>query len=170
MLIIGAPTLDDALAALAAQISKAEERGEKNFIFCEDRLTLLTERAVLDAAGGATFSTEVSTFARFLSGERKVLSKAGSVVALSAIMQEKKDALVCFRETQAEAVYETIAQLLSSRVDAALLRRSAEETEGTLQRKLSDLALLLEEYGAFLQEKELVDENGYLGLLPEKTA
>ena len=168
MLIIGAPTLDDALAALAAQISKAEERGEKNFIFCEDRLTLLTERAVLDAAGGATFSTEVSTFARFLSGERKVLSKAGSVVALSAIMQEKKDALVCFRETQAEAVYETIAQLLSSRVDAALLRRSAEETEGTLQRKLSDLALLLEEYGAFLQEKELVDENGYLALLPEK--
>ena len=168
MQIIGAPTLDDALAALAAQIGAAEERGQKNFIFCEDRLTLLTERAVLGATGGATFSTEVSTFARFLSGERKVLSKAGSVVALSAIMQEKKDKLVCFRETQAEAVYETIAQLLSSRVDAALLRRSAEETEGTLQRKLSDLALLLEDYGAFLREKELVDENGYLALLPEK--
>ncbi len=168
MLIIGAPTLDDALAALAAQIAEAEGRGQKNFIFCEDRLTLLTERAVLGATGGATFSTEVSTFARFLSGERKVLSKAGSVVALSAIMQEKKDALVCFSETQAEAVYETIAQLLSSRVDASLLRRSAEETEGTLQRKLSDLALLLEEYEAFLHEKDLVDENGYLALLPEK--
>ena len=63
---IGAPTLDDALAVLAERIAANEARGEKNFIFCEDRLTLLAERAVLEKSGG-TFLTEVSTFARFLS-------------------------------------------------------------------------------------------------------
>lgn len=168
MEIIGAPTLDDALGALTVRIAQAEERGEKNFIFCEDRLTLLTERAVLAATDGATCLTEVSTFARFLSDERRVLSKEGSIVALSAIMQEKASLLTCFQETQAAAVYETIAQLLSSRVDGALLRQSASESEGTLQRKLNDLALLLDEYGALLKSKNLVDENGYLALLPEK--
>lgn len=170
MEVIGAPTLDDALNELSVRIERAEARGEKNFIFCEDRLTLLAERAVLRATGGATFSSEVSTFARFLSGDRQVLSKEGSVVALSSIMQEKKELLTCFNGAQAQAVYETIAQLLSSRVDGALLRESAAETEGTLKRKLCDLALLLDEYGAFLHEKGLVDENGYLALLPEKIA
>ena len=54
--IIGAPTLDDALLALRRTVSEAERRGEKTLIFCEDRLTLLAERAVLDAVGG-TFDT-----------------------------------------------------------------------------------------------------------------
>ena len=168
MEVIGCPTLDDALNALSVRIRSAEERGEKNLIFCEDRLTLLTERAVLRGVGGATFLSEVSTFARFLSTEKRVLSKQGSVVALSSIMQEQSNALSCFHPMQAEAVYETIAQLLSSRVDGALLKESAAESEGTLQRKLDDLALLLNEYEAFLTKKELVDENGYLSLLPEK--
>ena len=34
--IIGAPTLDDALSALAAAVSENEERGERTLIFCED--------------------------------------------------------------------------------------------------------------------------------------
>ena len=81
--IIGAPTLDDALFVLAARVSACEERGEKCLVFCEDSLTLLAERAVLERTGG-TFLTEVTTFARFLSGERRVLSKQGSVMAISA--------------------------------------------------------------------------------------
>ena len=167
MEVIGAPTLDDALNALSARICESEARGEKNLIFCEDRLTLLAERAALEGAGGATFLTEVTTFARFLSTEKRVLSKQGSVVALSSIMQEQTE-LSCFNASQAEAVYETIAQLLSSRVDGKLLRESAEECEGTLQRKLLDLALLLECYEEFLTKNGLVDENGYLALLPER--
>lgn len=170
MEIIGAPTLDDALTALSVRVAEAEKRGEKNLIFCEDRLTLLTERAVLAATGGATFLTEVTTFARFLAEKRKVLSKEGSVVALSSIMQAKKEQLTCFGEAQAPAVYETIAQLFSSRVNSDLLLKSADETEGTLARKLRDLALLTGEYAAFLKEKDVVDENGYLSLLPEKIA
>lgn len=164
--IIGAPTLDDALAALRGRVEKNEACGEKTLIFCEDRLTLLAERAVLSALCG-TFLTEVTTFARFLSGE-KVLSKQGSVMEISALIEENAEKLSCFRERSAQAVYETIAQLSASRVDASLLRESAVECEGTLKNKLSDLALLFEAYSTRLQEKGLLDENGYLGLLPEK--
>ena len=167
--IIGAPTLDDALHALGRAVAAAEQRGEKNLIFCEDRLTLLAERAVLDAVGG-TFDTEVTTFARYLSGSARVLSKHGSVMEMTALVSESKGELSCFGEGSAEVVYETIAQLSASRVTAEMLRASAEETDGLLREKLSDLACLQEKYLSFLSERGLTDESGYLSLLPEKIA
>ena len=167
--LIEAPTLDDALAALAARVAENESRGGKNFIFCEDRLTLLAEHAVLGGNGG-TFLTEVSTFARFLSSDRKVLSKYGSVMAVSAILSARSGELRCFKNGSAQAVYETIAQLAASRVSAEKLRAGALETEGLLRAKLEDLALVLEAYEEFLRERGLLDENGYLALLPEKIA
>lgn len=167
--IIGAPTLDDALAALACQVAEREACGEKNFIFCEDKLTLLAERAILERTGG-TFLTEVSTFARFLAGERRMISKQGSVMALTSLMEERREELHCLGGGSAQAIYETVAQLSASRVSAQMLRESAEETEGMLRAKLLDLSLLSEAYGAFLAEKDLLDENGYLALLPEKIA
>ena len=66
--LILAPTLHEALRALADRIGRAEARGQRNLVFCEDSLTLLAERAVLERTGG-TFLTEVTTFARFLSEE-----------------------------------------------------------------------------------------------------
>lgn len=167
--IIGAPTLDDALAALSKRIGENEARGEKNLIFCEDRLTLLAERAVLACSGG-TFLTEVTTMARFLTDERRVLTKQGSVMEISALIEEYGEELECFPNSSAGAVYETIAQLAASRVTADLLRAGADETEGMLAFKLRDLAFLLEKYGDFLRENGMVDENGYLALLPEKIA
>lgn len=167
--MICALNLDDALFALGELIAQNEARGEKNLIFCEDRLTLLAERAVLDAVG-ATFSTEVTTFARFLSTEKRVLSKQGSVMAVSAMITRFDGQLRFFRKGAAETVYETIAQLSASRVGTDLLLRGADETDGTLKGKLSDLAFLLEKYEEFLRENGLVDENGYLSLLPGKIA
>ena len=167
--LIEAPTPDDALAFLGKDAAEKEARGEKNLIFCEDGLTLLAERAVLAPSGG-TFLTEVSTFARFLSGERRVLSKHGSVMAVSAILSEAEGRLGCFSARAAEAVYETIAQLSASRVSAEMLREGAAQTDGMLRVKLTDLALVLDEYTAFLHRNGLLDENGYLALLPEKIA
>lgn len=165
--LIGAPILRDALAALADVTGRNEAEGRRTTVFCEDRLTLLAERAALTGKKG-TFLTEVTTFARFLKGNRAILSKQGSVMAVSSILQENAAALRCFRKNAALAVYETIAQLLSSRADAETLRRSAGETEGMLSNKLSDLALVLEKYEDFLKERGLLDESGYLALLPEK--
>ena len=167
--IIGAPTLDDALLALRRTVSEAERRGEKTLIFCEDRLTLLAERAVLDAVGG-TFDTEVTTFARYLSGSARVLSKHGSVMEIAALIAESKGELSCFGEGAAQVVYETVAQLAASRVSAEMLRASAAESEGLLREKLNDLALIEEKYRAFLRERGLTDESGYLALLPDKIA
>lgn len=172
--IYEAPTLDDALTALSEAVRKNEERGEKNFIFCEDRLTLLAERAVLETSGGS-FLTEVSTFARFLSGaDSRVLSKQGSVMAVSAIVKrlgdEGEGVLRCFRRGCAQAVYETIAQLSASRIDAEMLKTGAAEADGVLADKLRDLSLIFQQYTEFLQGNGLLDENGYLALLPEKIA
>lgn len=168
ILSIRAATLQDALEALSEEIAIKEAAGERNYIFCEDRLTLLAERAVLKKSGG-TFLSEVTTFARYLKSEKPVLSKEGSVMKISElILKRKGDG--CFTGGSARAVYETIAQLSASRVDENALLTAAESTDGTLKRKLGDLACLLKEYNAFLHENGLIDENGYLSLLPDKIA
>ncbi len=167
--LIGAPTVDDALTALQEKVKTYEARGERTLVFCEDRLTLLAERAVLAATGG-TFLTEVSTFRRFLS-ERpaaRLLSKQGSVMAIEALLLEHEEELGCFKKNAAQAVYETLAQLSASRVDAALLAKCADEAEGLLRLKLKDLSFLLEKYNDFLHEGGYLDENGYLALLPSR--
>ena len=168
ILSIRAATLSDALDALSREIAKKEAAGETNYIFCEDRLTLLAERAVLQESGG-TFLSEVTTFARYLSSEKPVLSKEGSVMKMGELILERKGE-GCFTGASARAVYETIAQLSASRVDAEALENAALETDGMLKRKLSELAVLLKKYNAFLNESGLIDESGYLALLPEKIA
>lgn len=165
-LVIRAATLNDALDALSEEIAEKESAGERNYIFCEDRLTLLAERAVLKKSGG-TFLSEVTTFARFLQNEKPVLSKEGSVMKINELIVKRRGE-GCFTGGSARAVYETIAQLSASRVGEAELLSAAESTDGTLKRKLDDLACLLKEYNAFLRENGLIDENGYLALLPDK--
>ncbi len=163
--IIGAPTLAAALAALSKTVRRNESNGEETLVFCEDRVTLLAERAVLEGSGG-TFLTEVTTFARFLKGG-KTVSKQGSTMIVSSLIAENAEKLRCFSKGAAQAVYETIAQLSASRVTADMLSESAEQTEGVLRAKLFDLSLLLSEYKRFLGERGLLDENEYLALLPQ---
>lgn len=164
--LMRAPTLDDALAALRELASRAEEGGSRILVFCEDRLTLSAERALLASLGGS-FTAEVSTFARFVAGDRRVLSKEGSVMAISAIISACEGELHCFRRRAARAVYETIAQLSASRVDADMLEVGAGETEGVLSHKLGDLALIMRRYREFLTAHGMMDESGYLALLPD---
>ena len=88
----------------------------------------------------------------------------------NALLQACEGQTTCFGKGSAGVVYETIAQLSASRVDAQMLRTSAEGSEGMLRAKLTDLALLQEKYEEALFARGMVDENGYLGLLPEKIA
>ncbi len=164
--IICCNNLTDALAALTEAVWA---RGGKTVVFCEDRLTLLAERAVLAKRRGS-FDVDVTTFSRFLSGEKRVLSKQGSVMKVASLIEEHSACLGCFKKGAAQAVYETIAQLSASRVDAEALRTGAAETEGLLKLKLTDIAFLLEKYTEFLQTSGYVDENGYLALLPRAIA
>ena len=67
--LISAYTLSECLDAVAEQIVAYEALGQRNIVFCEDRLTLVAERALMQRLGG-TILTEVTTFSRFLKTEK----------------------------------------------------------------------------------------------------
>lgn len=171
--LIQAYTLSECMEAMAEYASAYERAGTANLIFCEDRLTLIAERALARATGG-TFLSSVTTFARFLKSEGRILTKQGSVMAIGNIMSElqREKALKCFTsaagiKNNAKCVYETVAQLAASEVTPETLKESLEDLpQDMLKDKISDLAAVYEEYTRFLREKGYVDESRYLSLLP----
>ena len=173
--IIKAYTLSQCMDEMAKKAAQFEGAGERNLIFCEDRLTLIAERALLRQMGGS-FHTTVSTFARFVKAEGKTISKQGSVMAVGEIMTrlQREGALQCFTTAagignNARCIYETLAQLSASEITPEVLRESlAHLPDDMLKRKLSDLAAIYEGYSAFLTERAFLDESKYLALLPSR--
>ena len=174
-LSIIAPTLNMALGELGKYVKNNEALGRRTVIFCEDRLTLVAERAVCAAVGG-TFNTSVFTFARFLSSERgveqKIISSQGSAIVIRGIIERNRQNLRLFRRLSAAAaarsVYDTIALLYSSGVSPEDILSAP--AQGMLSDKLKDIALIYGEYTAFLKESGRLDRNMYLRLLPEVAA
>ncbi len=171
--LIKAHTLSQCMETVAKLVADNEKKGERNLVFCEDRLTLIAERNILRATGG-TFLTSVSTFARFLRTPVQVISKQGSVMAVGAVMTalQHENRLQCFRSTtgvgnDAKCIYETLAQFTASEITAELLKESADKLpESPLKRKVEDIALILESYTDFLSAHKFLDESRYLSLLP----
>lgn len=172
--LINAYTLSECLDAMAEQIAAYEQLGQKNIVFCEDRLTLVAERALMRRIGG-TFLTNVTTFSRFLRTDERVLSREGSVMAVAEIMLQlqKENLLRCFTSnasvlTGAKCIYEQLAQFAASELSPEQLRVGiARLPEDALKNKMSDLALLYERYDTFLKEGGYLDEGKYLTLLPD---
>ncbi len=160
-------TLGAALEKLKVIVGEREKAGKKTVIFCEDRLSLVAERTVCAAVEG-TFLTSVYTFARFLSAEggksADVLSSQGSAMVVRRIIEEHKGELSLFKKLSsagaAQAVYDTIALLYSSRISADDV--SAAAGEGFLGGKLRDLGTIYSAYEKFLKESGKEDRNGYL--------
>lgn len=167
-----ATTLGEALDELKKYVRSQEEGGRRTVIFCEDRLTLVAERAVCAAVGG-TFSTSVYTFARFLSSERpsdgKILSSQGSAMAIRGIVERNREKLRLFRRLSAQAaagaLYDTIALLYSSGIGPEDIGGAS--SSGLLSDKLHDIALVYGEYTKFLSDSGRLDRNVYLRLLPD---
>lgn len=172
--LVHANTLSDCMQAMADYVAAYEQTGGYNLVFCEDRLTLIAERAIVKKLGG-TFHTNVSTFARFLKTDVKVLSKQGSVMTVGSIMTrlQNQGRLRCFTSAtavgnNAKCIYETIAQFAASEVTSDTLKESMTLLpDDMLKNKISDLAEIYEEYTLFLQENGYVDESKYLALLPQ---
>ncbi|MBO5334753.1 MAG: exodeoxyribonuclease V subunit gamma, partial [Clostridia bacterium] len=172
--LISAYTLSECLDAAYEQIAACEQLGQKNLVFCEDRLTLVAERALMRRIGG-TILTEITTFSRFLKTDEKVLSREGSVMAVSEIMLEKqsKGELKCFTSASgslagAKCIYEQLAQFAASELSPKELKESvALLPEDSLKGKMTDLAILYEAYDEFLKENAYLDEGKYLTLLPD---
>lgn len=170
-------TLSECMENMAALVAKSEREGRKNIIFCEDRLTLIAERALLAVTGG-TFLSSVYTFARFLHHDGKTISKQGSVMAVANVMSrlENEKRLRIFNvqsssRNNAKCIYETIAQFAASEITVETLEESAALLpEGALKQKVCDLVEIYKEYNLFLQRENYLDESRYLSLLPQSLA
>ncbi|MBR4942608.1 MAG: PD-(D/E)XK nuclease family protein [Clostridia bacterium] len=172
--ILKAYTLSECMETMAEYVAAYEAKGDYNLIFCEDRLTLIAERALLRKVGG-TFRSHVTTFARFLKTDEKALSKQGSVMAVGEVMLrlQNEGKLQCFKSVSgvgnnARSIYETLAQFSASEITPQLLREGVENLpDDMLRKKIVDLAEIYEGYSAFLQEGNFVDESKYLAVLPQ---
>lgn len=173
--VIKAYTLAQCMDIMAEYAEALEKQGGENLIFCEDRLTLLAERALTKRMGG-TFRSSVSTFARLLAPQDNIISKQGSVMAVGNVMTrlQREGVLQCFTSVSAvgnnaKCIYETLAQFASSEITPQVLRDSAQQLEeGALKKKIADLACIYEGYTAFLTQNGYLDESRYLALLPER--
>lgn len=173
--ILKAYTLSECMEAMASYASAYEKQGMKNLIFCEDRLTLVAERALLKETGGS-FHSSVSTFARYLQTKVQSISKQGSVMAVGEVMTrlQRENALQCFTTpagigSNAKCIYETIAQFSASEITPVILRESlALLPDDMLRKKISDLTEIYEGYLQFLSQNGYVDESKYLSLLPNR--
>ena len=173
--VLKAYTLSEAMEVMAQYALAYEQQGGRNLIFCEDRLTLIAERALLRATGG-TFRSSVATFARLLKTEERTISKQGSVMAVGEVMTrlQRENKLQCFTSlvgvgNNARCIYETLAQFAASEITPNTLRESlAQLPDDMLKRKVSDLALIYEGYLDFLQQNAFLDESKYLSLLPKR--
>ncbi len=167
-------TLSQCMELMASYVKGYEELGGENIIFCEDRLTLIAERALARALGGS-FRSTVSTFSRFLKVEGKALSKEGSVMLVGEVMTalQREEALQCFTSVagiakNARAIYETLAQFAASQITPELLREGLPNLEGDgLKKKIADLAVIYEKYLDALLSRGYLDESRYLSLLPQ---
>lgn len=165
---ISCAALSVALEQLKIIVKNNEEKGLRTVVFCEDRLSLAAERTVCAAVEG-TFLTSVYTFARFLAAEcgkpQNVLSAQGSAMAVRRIIEENRGKLTLFKQlaspSAAQAVYDTIALLYSSRISAEDIEAAACQS-GLLGGKLKDISLIYGEYMRYLKENNLQDRNGYL--------
>ncbi len=172
--LINAYTLSECLDVMTENVAAYEGLKRRNLIFCEDRLTLVAERALLRKTGG-TFLSEVTTFARFLKTDGKVLSKQGSVMAVGEIIGrlQKQGKLRSFTRGGygvggAKCIYEQVAQFISSELTPQSLADSvAALKDDALKNKMLDLSLIYAEYDAFLKSNGYLDEGNYLTLLPD---
>ncbi len=172
---IKAYTLSECMEQMAEYVAALEALGGENIIFCEDRLTLVAERALARRLGG-TFRSSVSTFARFLKAEGRTVSKQGSVMLVGEVMTrlQRERKLQCFTSAagvgkNARSIYETLAQFAASEVTPDVLKESLSLLpEDTLKKKIADLASIYEGYLTALNERGFLDESRYLSLLPKR--
>lgn len=142
---------------------------EKCFVFCEEKISLMTERRIAAALGGS-FNTEVYSFGNFLRTRKRldgVLSKEGSAMAVKKLLKSAK--LNCFNAGKADlapSLFELIVQLKSAGVTPEALFAAERETEGILKNKLKDIAEIFREYENYLAENKLTDQSGVMSELP----
>lgn len=161
----------DLFFALIEQLEKVNNfPKEKNLIFCEAKVSLMTERFICDRFKGS-FNTDVYSFGKYLRAKKpieKVLSKEGSAMAIKQILSNLQ--LKCFKQSKqnlSPTLYDLIIQLKSAKISPLDIALGADNTKGVLKNKLTDIAQVYAEYEEYISNNGFEDQNSMLSYLPE---
>ena len=158
------PLLIDTLRDGSKQIDN------KRLVFCEEKISLMTERAICSAFNGS-FNTEVYSFGNFMRVKKcipNVLTKEGSSMVVRKILSTiKLENLKQIRFDSATTFFNVISQLKSSSVAPSDLLSGANNLKGILKNKILDVAKVYQEYQDYLLANRLEDQNSVFTYLPE---
>lgn len=143
----------------------------KNLVFCEEKISLMTERFICSEFSGS-FNTDVYSFGNYLRAKNRVknvLSKEGSAMAVKRVLEETPlECLSRGKISLAPTLFELISQLKSANVTPLAVAESAEKSDGVLSRKLKDVAAVYSAYENFLKTNAFDDQSSSLSRLPSE--
>ncbi|MEG2116296.1 MAG: PD-(D/E)XK nuclease family protein, partial [Clostridia bacterium] len=176
--IIRSNTTKAEIEHLKSEVCENEGLNLSDIVICEDRFTLSLEQEILSAKkNNGSFSLNVYSFSRLLQNLMKnqppknYLTKTGSIMMISKILQDSSNELVCYRQlaksysSLSQSVYDVLAQLKSSKVTCDDLA-TAKPTSAALSMKTADLSLIYKKYEEF-KANVLLDSADKLDLLSE---
>ena len=146
------------------------DKNQRNLIFCEEKVSLMTEKTICDKFVGS-FNTDVYSFGNYMRKKRelkKVLTKEGSSMVVKRVLKDLP--LKRFSANKlglSSSIYDLIAQLKSAKVEVEDLRNASSNARGLLKDKLTDVLEIYSAYQAFLLENGYDDQNSCLSYLPE---
>ncbi len=164
-------TYYDVFNRLSKEIEKNEGvLKQKTLVFCEEKISLMTERVICESLGGS-FDVDVFSFGKFLRKKKNltnVLGKEGSAMAVKRILGQKT--LRCFSQSKqslAPTVYELIMQLKSAKIypDDILFDQLP---DGVLKNKLLDIAEVYSGYEQFVLQNGFYDQSSVLDLVSDE--
>ena len=138
-------------------------------LFCEDKLALSFEKALVSLSGG-TFGSQVLSFQKYMDKilpKRKTLSKEGASMVVKKILTAESKNLKTFSSigstpSLASKTSELIAQLKSAKVTPEALFSCLDGCDAFSLSKIHDIALVFQKYEEFLKENGLTDSNNCL--------
>ncbi|MBQ4098195.1 MAG: PD-(D/E)XK nuclease family protein [Clostridia bacterium] len=147
---------------------------KKRVVFCEAKVSLMIERYLCGAFGGA-FNTKVYSFGKYLIKKeplKNVLSKEGSAMAIKRILNKVSlKSLKNSKANLASTLYDLIIQLKSAKIEPEVLADGVSKSSfNVLKNKLDDVARIYYEYEKFLIESCADDQSSILKRLPEVIA
>lgn len=144
----------------------------RNVIFCEEKISLMAERAVCERFGG-TFNTDVYSFSNYLKSRKAVeaLSREGSAMAVRRVINDIPLSVLSAGKTNiAPALFDIIVQLKSASVSETDLADALDYIPEVKRGKLKDIAAVLAAYEKFIKERGFIDQSSVMNYLPAEIA
>ena len=149
---------------------KTQSLSEKNVIFCEEKISLMAERAICAKFNG-TFNTDVYSFVNYLKSRRKIdaLSREGSAMVVKRILIDLPLSVLKAGKTNlAPTLFDLIIQLKSAAVSPDELKAAVPYLPEGNRGKVEDIAAVYKAYEEFIAEHNLTDQSSVLNYLSEE--